>query len=405
MKWPRKLSTKAVLMIVLGVVLVMYALRAAMGGGWNPFTRQFWGVSMFAAPKARLPSLRSIESGVRKASTPRVLKPYDRNGEMYTKLSWVGSAMAYHVYDRQNKGGYGLTGFLNLGYRDMTEPERAELDGLLNEELSKVGLENGASMTDTQTFHGYINSNTNAVCMVMQIRIAGRVAYVPAVCFAGTKDWTNWGSDFTASKIAATQVNRTATGQVHKGFARAYGDVKSEMRDWVRAHDKGPDAGYSPLLVCGHSLGSALSETCAYDLALDGHVVANFSMAPPRVGDPDWVEDYNAKVAYAMHFHVEGDPVPTTPPVAAGFRHTTTHYEYPVSQNIITECPISISIYRDKCRVFEDPTWTGSALKVASHATQPLTYLISRKGNCARLHVMEVYLQGVTKNANACPIS
>ena len=99
------------------------------------------------------------------------------------------------------------------------------------------------------------------------------------VCFRGTNSWREVSRELRASR--ATHVH----GKVHRGILELY----SEMRDEVLS--------LHPRIVCGYSLGGALSILTSIDLddrSMPPMYVVTF--AAPRIGDRRFVRHYNRRL-------------------------------------------------------------------------------------------------------------
>jgi len=158
-------------------------------------------------------------------------------------------------------------------------------------------------VSEEQHVHGV--DSTYARCGV-----AGGQSFV---AFAGTHDVRN-----LRTNVLMAQVPRDG-GKVHAGFEWAYRSVQDDVRGWAAGRQ-------GPILVTGHSLGSALSQLCALDLAQQGHKVVNISFAPPRVGDEQWAGKFDSAVPRALHLHAKSDPITRLPPHSRGYRHTRRHF-------------------------------------------------------------------------------
>jgi triacylglycerol lipase len=85
-----------------------------------------------------------------------------------------------------------------------------------------------------------------------------------------------------------------------------------------------PNPNCKELLITGHSLGGALSALAAPDLLND--VAANlapivYTWAEPRVGHPDYVRFFDARVNICYRIVNIWDVVPQIPPVLALYEH------------------------------------------------------------------------------------
>jgi len=85
------------------------------------------------------------------------------------------------------------------------------------------------------------------------------------------------------------------------------------LADGIRAAVGGAD-----VLVLGHSLGSALAECLAYQLAgansLGGERVGAIMYASPKLGDHDFVDAFDSQATNYIVINFEHDVVPRVPP-------------------------------------------------------------------------------------------
>ena len=111
-------------------------------------------------------------------------------------------------------------------------------------------------------------------------------------------------------------------GRVEVGFTDIYfsmeyrplaGGPTVPLADGIRAAVGGAD-----VLVLGHSLGSALAECLAYQLAgansLGGERVGAIMYASPKLGDHDFVDAFDSQATNYIVINFEHDVVPRVPP-------------------------------------------------------------------------------------------
>lgn len=134
------------------------------------------------------------------------------------------------------------------------------------------------------------------------------------IAFRGTDEAADWATNLDARP---KYVNRW-DGTVHGGFFAAWAALSPS----VLAATAGCDA----VAVAGHSLGGALAQMAALDLAQAGRAVrAVVTLGAPRVGRRDWARAYGAAPGLAgvtVHVRRAGDLVPALPFWHWGFRHT-----------------------------------------------------------------------------------
>lgn len=105
-------------------------------------------------------------------------------------------------------------------------------------------------------------------------------------------------------------------GSVHSGFKRSADSVRDQVRTALA--DIGGD---KETVVCGHSLGGAVAELTALDLAKSGREVEGVHVfGAPRVGDKGFAAEYDRHLGAKTHLHVrKNDPIPRVPPRFLGF--------------------------------------------------------------------------------------
>ena len=116
---------------------------------------------------------------------------------------------------------------------------------------------------------------------------------------------------------------------VHRGFQHQFSALKAQSVRYLSTiyelqpleqHKQGFVCG-APVLVAGHSLGSAVAAICAMVLSLDyGPGVSYIGFGTPRVGNKPWADLYKETVQSAVRVKNGRDPVDSCiPPVV--YRH------------------------------------------------------------------------------------
>ena len=141
------------------------------------------------------------------------------------------------------------------------------------------------------------------------------------IAFRGTDGVLDWYEDSFFEQVEFTPVSGDASQTVHicDGFHSVYTTSRGSelsMRDQVfkMVHDHR----IRSLTITGHSLGAALANIFAYDLACSDSRVAirNVTFASPRVGVRSWHDKYMANAALAgatVRVYNHHDIVPTVP--------------------------------------------------------------------------------------------
>lgn len=153
------------------------------------------------------------------------------------------------------------------------------------------------------------------------------------VSFRGSRGILDWLEDFD---IVPVQVPGCGPGacEVSSGFYTvAYMSVRSQIISAVKG---ATTLGGRSLHVTGHSLGAALAEIAAWDLAASGMpVTSSVTFGTPRSGNAAWAAAWAAaapSIAFRItHAH---DPVPHLPPrEILGFVHSPREVWYPDAGN------------------------------------------------------------------------
>jgi triacylglycerol lipase len=136
------------------------------------------------------------------------------------------------------------------------------------------------------------------------------------IAFRGTepeniKDWLTDGN---------VPLIPSPTGDLHKGFLRAFNTVGPKILDDLRSS---PDTTGKPLWLTGHSLGAALSTIMTASCANAGLSIAgHYDFGSPRVGDSSFTNFYNERCAgVTFRFVNNNDIVPRVPPRGLSYDH------------------------------------------------------------------------------------
>jgi hypothetical protein len=185
--------------------------------------------------------------------------------------------------------------------------------------------------------------------------------------FRGTEGILDWILDFDF--IPTPPEFPACPGcEVHEGFYRAWEALRGQAVAALAALGAGGASGL-PVFVTGHSLGGAMANLAAFELAATGYTVAPvlYNFGQPRVGNPAYSAAYEAVVtnrtaaaasagrdgagthSYRVVHHQ--DPVPQLPPQAFGFRHSPAEVWYNEAATSYTVCSTGNG---------EDPTCSDS---------------------------------------------
>jgi hypothetical protein len=136
------------------------------------------------------------------------------------------------------------------------------------------------------------------------------------VAFRGTSNFTDFKTDILFRKTDGFG------GRVHSGFKKAYDSVSAKIAAAVAEVSNG-----RPVFFTGHSLGAALAQLSAIDLADRGVSVAGvYTYGSPYVGDRAFAARYNSKLGDITYHHVNNrDAVTGVPPKIFGYAQAGHH--------------------------------------------------------------------------------
>jgi len=138
---------------------------------------------------------------------------------------------------------------------------------------------------------------------------------VAQVAFRGSRNTTNWVTNFSAQLVASEVGARS--GRVHLGYQAAYLSIRESLLSKLQAslaEVAGGPVRPALVLLSGHSLGGALATLAAQDVAaIPGCEVRVVTWGSPRVGDADFARAYGAAAPSTARFVIRADVVPRVP--------------------------------------------------------------------------------------------
>ena len=162
------------------------------------------------------------------------------------------------------------------------------------------------------------------------------------ISFRGSSNFKNWVTNLQFwAHLVPWGTHKHA--KVHSGFLNAYdNDLRGQIFPVLKAAlSKYPTY---RLTTTGHSLGAALAQICAVDIATvpdfnalydysdsadPARVVWNYGYGCPRVGNPDWAVFANQTMDISYSVVHGADLVPHLPPKILGFHATPWEIWYP----------------------------------------------------------------------------
>ncbi len=148
------------------------------------------------------------------------------------------------------------------------------------------------------------------------------------VVFRGTQSGANWLSNLDADLVRYKPVANY--GKVHEGFYDLYMSMRKSLLKCL--NDYG-DIG--KLVICGHSLGSALSTLAVPDVLINCTAVKNktkvvhYNLASPRVANPGFADTYNGNAVQTFRI-VNTEDVVTNVPLSVMGSELFQHVGVPV---------------------------------------------------------------------------
>jgi pimeloyl-ACP methyl ester carboxylesterase len=141
---------------------------------------------------------------------------------------------------------------------------------------------------------------------------------VLVLSFRGTSGFKNFLTDGNIRRVRADW----AAGGVHNGFKTALDAVWPQIRSKLGP----PEAQRKDIWLTGHSLGAALAQLAALRLTKSGYRVHRvYTFGTPRIGDKEFVADYDRQLGAQSFPHVNAQDVVTrVPPSALGFHATAS---------------------------------------------------------------------------------
>jgi predicted lipase len=114
--------------------------------------------------------------------------------------------------------------------------------------------------------------------------------------------------------------------KVHAGFLAAYATVRQDVVSTVSVLLKQKKR---EVFVTGHSLGAALATLAAYDISSTCRVDAGlYTFGSPRVGNPLFAKNFNARVTRAYRVKNGDDAVGCVPFEELAYKNHSLHYSH-----------------------------------------------------------------------------
>jgi predicted lipase len=208
-------------------------------------------------------------------------------------------------------------------------------------------------------YRGDVASTIANVTTDTQVRIEEAHAGEFVILFPGSVGAKDW---LTNARVALETWDADEFAKVHRGFARAFWSVKTDIFRAVQHADR--------LIIAGHSLGGALATLCADALVSFGHaeeIHRVITFGSPRVGNPGFAANYNTALDTKTQRVVNaGDPVPHIPWLLGRYRHVDTQVYLQRDGEVRIDEPLRVAVQEIK-HTFTTVQQQHAALFGASH--------------------------------------
>jgi len=159
------------------------------------------------------------------------------------------------------------------------------------------------------------------------------------------------------------KVNFVEPGEkVHNGFYTAFSSVKKDLYSSINYVVSNNLDKIKSVVICGHSLGAALTVISSYMICKDfpqiAHLVKNVTIGCPRVGNSTFKDNYNKLVPKSIRIVNDKDLVTRIPKI--GFTHINEGITLNENGEVITYS--SLNPFRHVVEIFISDV-TGEAIK------------------------------------------
>ena len=189
--------------------------------------------------------------------------------------------------------------------------------------------------------------------------------------FRGSSNIHNWIENIQIHQIAPYN---DSSIKIEEGFFKAYNFIKSEI--FINLHELTDKYNTNRLLITGHSLGGAMATIMTYEIFLLGNMYnVNYliTFGSPRVGNSEFVKDFNKYKVTSYRITHYYDMVPHVPEEFLKYSHISNEIWYNEDNSKFKICNDYLS---------EDNSCSNSCGPVHCTSTSDhLTYLNMSMGN------------------------
>ena len=191
--------------------------------------------------------------------------------------------------------------------------------GLAYDEDHVSDINDDIKLSEKWTFLKKIDGASGCRCKIWVSKENGNVL----VGFRGTQSIAEAKIDADIGYKGFNTWSGDARGNIHKGFARGFDDIKIQLDNEIRVLR---DMGYMPkgttLQFAGHSLGGALSDIAStyYGAMLPDVQIVTTTIGAPMTGDKDW-QDFSRSLPNVNRTRIVSDRDPVSRVPIPGMGH------------------------------------------------------------------------------------
>ena len=165
--------------------------------------------------------------------------------------------------------------------------------------------------------------------------------------FRGSSNIKNWIDNFHF-KLIYPYSNNTEIG-IENGFYNLYDSLKNEI--YNKLNELSIKYKTKDLLITGHSSGGAIATTMTFDILYDTNYNMNYliTFGSPRVGNEEFVKQFNKYNIYSNRITHYYDMVPHVPPEKINYLHISQEIWYNEDNTNYIICNDTNNIEDNKC--------------------------------------------------------
>ncbi len=252
--------------------------------------------------------------------------PHQYYGDLFLTCNTPSDAL-YDDIQGYIRNHYELIGAIRLGQEVVPDYEGPDPNRVTPQSYSiefLIRMMTGYSQRVTESFSNSIRYGFSRLLMGYALRAKGGGHGI--IVLRGTVTVNEWLNNINY-RLVPFHVLDSQYGNVHNGFRDIYKGIRGRYRELVNQFDV-----ETPLYLVGHSLGGAVSQLAALDIAIQSPERAShlqvYDYGAPRVGDSLFAEVYNHLVGTSYRIVNVCDVVPYIPFEEIGIPINQPAYPY-----------------------------------------------------------------------------